>query len=239
MTTLLISDLHLDQQRPGMVEALEALLAGPARNARALYILGDLFEAWIGDDDPSELALQVAHALARLSDHGVDCAFLHGNRDFLLGEGFAGRAGMRLLPEAVVERIEGVPTLLMHGDTLCTNDEAYLKFRAQVREPGWQAAFLAQPFAARTAFAAQARVESARHTGTTAPVLMDVTPEAVVEQMRVHGVRRLIHGHTHRPGVHAFALDGDHAERIVLADWYDRGSYLQIDGDGVKQIVIG
>ncbi len=222
-----------------MVEVLESLLVGPASNARALYILGDLFEAWVGDDEPSELAQRVLRALARLSDHGVDCAFLHGNRDFLLGAAFAERAGMRLLPQAIVAPIEGVPTLLMHGDTLCTNDVAYLKFRAQVREPAWQAAFLAQPLAARTAFAAQARAESARHTGATEPLLMDVTPEAVVEQMREHGVRRLIHGHTHRPGIHAFALDGDYAERIVLADWYDHASYLQIDGDGVKQIIIG
>jgi UDP-2,3-diacylglucosamine hydrolase len=236
MTTLLISDLHLDPERPSMVAALEALLQGPARQAQTLYILGDLFEAWIGDDDESALALRVGSALAELADHGVDCAFQHGNRDFLLGAAFAARARMRLLAPSVVEAIEGMPTLLMHGDSLCTNDVAYLRFKAQVRDPAWQAAFLAQPLAARRAFASQARAESARHTETTAPVLMDVTPAAVVEQMREHGVQRLIHGHTHRPGIHAFALDGDYAERIVLADWYNRASYLRIDGDGVCQI---
>lgn len=236
MATLLISDLHLDAARPAMVDALEAFLHGPARSAQRLYILGDLFEAWVGDDDESPLALRVARALAAIAEHGVDCAFQHGNRDFLLGEAYAARARIRLLDPMVVEAIEGTPTLLMHGDTLCTHDTPYLRFRAQVRDPAWQASFLAQPLTARVAFAAQARAESARHTANAAPVLMDVTPDAVVEQMRAHGVRRLIHGHTHRPGIHAFALDGEYAERFVLADWYDCASYLQMDASGVRQI---
>lgn len=233
MATLLISDLHLDPSRPAMVEAFEHLLAGPARDADALYILGDLFEAWIGDDDDCELAGRVAVAIRRLADSGVPVAFQHGNRDFLLGPAYAARCGMRLLPEARVERIGGRDTLLMHGDSLCVDDLPYQAFRAQVRAPAWQAAFLGQPLAARRAFADAARAESARHTRGTAPVLMDVSQAAVAETLRRHGVDRMIHGHTHRPAIHAFAHDGGAAERIVLPDWYEQPAGLWVDPSGV------
>jgi UDP-2,3-diacylglucosamine hydrolase len=234
MATLLISDLHLDPARPAMVDAFDRLLAGSARGAEAVYIHGDLFEAWIGDDDDAPIGARVANALAALSASGVDCAFQHGNRDFLLGGAFAARCGLRLLPEACVERIGGRDTLLMHGDSLCIDDLPYLAFRAQVRAPAWQATFLGQPLEARRAFAAAARSESARHTRGTAPVLMDVNQAAVVGALRQHGVERIVHGHTHRPATHAFALDNQVAERIVLPDWYEQAAGLWIDEAGVR-----
>lgn len=233
MPTLLISDLHLDSERPEMIEAFERLLAGPARSAARLYILGDLFEAWIGDDEDSELADRVASALASVAAAGVSTAFQHGNRDFLVGPTYAARCGMRLLAEAAVESIEGIPTLLLHGDTLCLDDTDYLSFRERVRSASWQAGFLATPIAARRAFAAQARAESTRHTAGVAPVLMDVAPRAVRAEMRAYGVHRLVHGHTHRPALHTFECEGMRHERCVLPDWYQAPAGLWIAPDRV------
>ena len=234
MATLLISDLHLDPARPAMLDAFERLLAGPARDAEALYILGDLFEAWVGDDEDVDLADRAAVAIRGLSDCGVPVAFQHGNRDFLLGDGFAARCGMRLLREVAVETIAGQPTLLLHGDSLCVDDVAYLAFRRQVRDPAWQRQFLARPLAERRAFAAAARAESARHTAGTAPVLMDVSSEAVRTALRDAGVARVVHGHTHRPALHAFDLDGSTATRCVLPDWYDAAAGVWIDESGPR-----
>jgi len=233
MPTLLISDLHLDAERPEMIDAFERLLSGPARSAQRLYILGDLFEAWIGDDEDSELADRVAGALASVAAAGVSVAFQHGNRDFLVGPTFAARCGMRLLAEAAVEAIEGIPTLLLHGDTLCLEDTDYLSFRQRVRSANWQAGFLAMPIAARRAFAAQARAESARHTAGAAPVLMDVAPRAVRAEMHAHGVHRLIHGHTHRSALHVFECEGIRHERGVLPDWYHVPAGLWVAHDRV------
>ncbi|WP_018973796.1 UDP-2,3-diacylglucosamine diphosphatase [Rudaea cellulosilytica] len=228
MATLLISDLHLDPQRPRIMDLFADLLAGEARRADALYILGDLFDSWIGDDDDAALATQVAQATRALRDSGVPIWFMHGNRDFLLGADYAARAGMSLLADPSVVELGGERVLLMHGDTLCTDDTEYLKFRALVRDPRWQAQFLAKPLAERRAFAAQARGESQKHTSAARPEIMDVNQEAVVAAMRAHGVRRLIHGHTHRPATHRFQLDGHAAERVVLGDWYEQDSVLRL-----------
>jgi len=228
MTTLLISDLHLDPQRPRILDLFADLLAGEARRADALYILGDLFDSWIGDDDDAALAVQVAQATRALRDSGVPIWFMHGNRDFLLGADYAARAGMSLLADPSVVELGGERVLLMHGDTLCTDDTEYLKFRALVRDPRWQAQFLAKPLAERRAFAAQARGESRRHTSAAKPEIMDVNQEAVAAAMRTHGVHKLIHGHTHRPATHHFDLDGRTAERVVLGDWYEQDSVLRI-----------
>jgi len=228
MTTLLISDLHLDPQRPRILDLFADLLAGEARRADALYILGDLFDSWIGDDDDAALAAQVAQATRALRDSGVPIWFMHGNRDFLLGADYAARAGMSLLADPSVVELGGERVLLMHGDTLCTDDTEYLKFRALVRDPRWQAQFLAKPLAERRAFAAQARGESRRHTSAAKPEIMDVNQEAVAAAMRTHGVHKLIHGHTHRPATHHFDLDGRTAERVVLGDWYEQDSVLRI-----------
>ncbi len=227
MTTLFISDLHLDTARPQIVEQFLAFVRDEAAHADALYILGDFFEAWIGDDAAGELENTVADALAALHAQGVPVFFMHGNRDFLLGDAWARRARLTILPDPSVIEIEGERILLMHGDTLCTDDEAYQAFRTQTRDPQWQRAFLSRTLAERRAFAAQARAESQRHTRSVAEVITDVNPDAVQAALRMHRVRKLIHGHTHRPARHQFALDGNAVERIVLGDWYEQASVLR------------
>ena len=225
-TTLFISDLHLDENRPQIVELFKQFLRGEARRAKALYILGDLFESWIGDDEDSSLAREVANELAAVRDANVATWFMHGNRDFLLGADYAGRAGMTLLRDPTVIELDGERTLLMHGDTMCTDDVDYQRFRTLVRDPQWQTQFLSRPLADRRAFAEQARGESRRQTAMKANEIMDVNQDAVVSALREHGVDRLIHGHTHRPAVHRFSVDGRAVERIVLGDWYEQGSVL-------------
>ena len=228
--TLFISDLHLDDSRPQIIEEFLRFLGGSAHGANALYILGDLFETWIGDDDDSALVARVAAALADLRAHGVPIYFMHGNRDFLLGAEYAKRSGMALLQDPTVIELDGERTLLMHGDTLCTDDIEYQRFRTLVHDPAWQAQFLAKPLVDRREFAAQARGESRRQTAMKPAEIMDVNAAAVESAMRAHGVRRLIHGHTHRPATHRFELDGTIAERIVLGDWYEQSSVLKYPG---------
>lgn len=235
MATLFISDLHLDDSRPQITSLFEHLLASKeVRTADALYILGDLVEAWVGDDDDAELAARIAHATRSLSDAGVPVYFMAGNRDFLLGDAYAQRAGLTLLPDGTVHELYGHRTLLMHGDVLCTDDVAYQAVRRQVRQPTWQAQILAMPLAARRRFAAKAREDSRAHTGTTGEAIMDVNDDAVAQAMRHAQTKRLIHGHTHRPAIHRFELDGSPAERIVLGDWYEQGSVLRVTPDGVE-----
>ncbi len=227
MSVLFISDLHLDANRPEATRAFHRFLEERAANAEALYVLGDLFEAWVGDDDDAPLAQEVVAAVARLSASGTSVFFSHGNRDFLAGEEFARRSGADLLEEASVIEIGGERVLLMHGDSLCTDDRDYQEFRAMVRDPKWQAQFLALPLAARRALATQARDASRISTRGKAMEIMDVNASAVAETMRSNGVRRLIHGHTHRPAVHEFDLDGAPATRTVLGDWFRRGWALE------------
>ena len=235
MATLFIADLHLDPSRPQITDLFERYLASDeVRQADALYILGDLVEAWIGDDDDAELPARIAAATRAVRDAGVPVYFMVGNRDFLLGPAFAARAGLTLLDDGTVHDIHGRRTLLMHGDVLCTDDIAYQAVRRQVRTPEWQAQILAMPLQARRAFAAKAREDSKAHTGNTMESIMDVNADAVAETMRKAGVTRLIHGHTHRPAVHDFQLDGAPAQRIVLGDWYEQGSVLRVDADGVE-----
>jgi UDP-2,3-diacylglucosamine hydrolase len=225
---LFISDLHLDDARPQIVADFERFCTGEARRADALYVLGDLFEAYIGDDDDAALNARVAAALRGVADAGVRVRYLAGNRDFLLGEDYARRCGMQTLDDGTVIDLYGTPTLILHGDVLCTDDTAYLAFRKQVRDPAWQAAFLARPLAARRAFAAQARDASRAHTSSTDMAIMDVNQQAVESALRDAGVTRMIHGHTHRPAIHDFTL-GKPAQRIVLGDWYEQGSLLRVD----------
>lgn len=232
MTTLFISDLHLDASRPHITRVFLDFLENEASQADALYILGDLFEAWIGDDAPDEVGNLVAEGLARLHERGVPCFYIHGNRDFLLGDAYARRARMTPLPDPSAVEIGGERLLLMHGDTLCIDDAPYQAFRKQTHDSGWQRAFLSRPLAERRAFAEQARAESQRYTKSVAEAITDVNADAVSATLREHAVRRLIHGHTHRPARHADTLDGNAVERIVLGDWYEQGSALRIAKGG-------
>jgi UDP-2,3-diacylglucosamine hydrolase len=236
MSTLFISDLHLEDSQPERTQWLLTFLTGPARASRAVYILGDLFEYWIGDDAISATAQHVAKATAELHAAGVECFFLHGNRDFLLGEEYAASAKLKLLPETVVVDLYGTPTLLLHGDTLCTDDTAYQSLRRQLRDPAWQAGVLAMSIEQRLQMAQEARAASMQHTGSAAEEIMDVNAAAVASAFREQGVSRMIHGHTHRPAFHQVHLDAADAERIVLADWYDSGSYLEVSAGGARSL---
>lgn len=235
MTALFISDLHLDPARPEITRLFGDFIDGEARDADALYILGDLFEAWVGDDDPSDTGAFVADSLRALHEHGVPVHFMHGNRDFLLGTDFARRSGMTLLDDPVVIDVHGKRVLLTHGDLLCTDDVAYQQFRMQTRDPDWQRQFLSQPMAARLLFAQSARAASQARQGElrdagTMETITDVAPDAVTAMLDAHGVDTIIHGHTHRPAVHR---DGNRT-RVVLGDWYEQGSVLRVDASGMR-----
>ncbi len=207
-------------------------LAGEAREAAALYILGDLFEVWIGDDDPDPEKQRVIAALKALTAAGVPCYVMHGNRDFLLGKRFCAESGCRLLEDPTIISLHGERVLTMHGDALCTDDHAYQKLRAMVRDPGWQEMFLALSHEQRLTLAEQARAGSKAHIAQAMDAIMDVNPQAVLAAMRAAGVKLLLHGHTHRPDVHRFDLDGSPAARIVLGDWHAQGSVLRWDEKG-------
>ena len=228
MHTLFISDLHLDDRRPETTALLQKFLVDEAVDADALYILGDLFEFWLGDDVPSNSALEVADALSRLTASGVPCYFMHGNRDFLLQEAYAKLAGMELLPEEYVVDLYGERILLMHGDSLCTDDLAYQQLRKLVRNPAWQQDTLSKTPQERLQMALQLRDASAEHKGHEAMSIMDVNQAAVDSAFERHDVLRMIHGHTHRPATHDLLVRGQSARRIVLGDWYTQGSVLKV-----------
>jgi len=229
MRRLFVSDVHLDAERADATEQFLAFLASEAARAAALYILGDLFEAWVGDDDRDPGNERVCRALRALTGRGVACFALHGNRDFLLGAGFGERSGCRLLNDPVIAELDGERVLLTHGDTLCTDDHSYQELRSIVRQDDWQRRFLALPRSSRELLADEARAGSRRHIARTVPYIMDVNVAAVMAAFRVARARRMIHGHTHRPGVHVLEVDGEPAERIVLGAWYEQGSYLSCE----------
>jgi UDP-2,3-diacylglucosamine hydrolase len=233
MKTLFLSDQHLEDARPEALDWMLGFLAEPAREADAVYILGDLFEYWIGDDAPSQTARTLAGATRDLADRGVPIGFMHGNRDFLLGADYAAQAGFELLPETFTLDLYGTSTVLLHGDTLCTDDHEYQAVRAQTRDPAWQRRVLSMSVEERLEMARNARDASMAHTGSAATDIMDVSPQTVLEAFATSGARLMIHGHTHRPAVHEVSLkDGTTARRIVLADWYDHGSYLEVTPEG-------
>lgn len=234
--TLFASDLHLDSEAPWAIDAFLKFLAGEARGAEALYLLGDLFEVWVGDDDDDPDHARACAGLARLTASGVAVYALHGNRDFLLGAPFEQRTGVKLLPDPVLVDLYGVPTLLSHGDAFCTEDTSYQELRSIVRKPAWQRRFLSLPLASRRELATAARAGSKAHTGRTIPTIMDVNADAVSRAFRATGARRLIHGHTHRPAIHPSVIDGVSAERVVLAPWYEAASCVAVDANGVREI---
>jgi len=234
MTTLFISDLHLDDERPESTQMFEHFVDQEAKKADALYILGDLFEFWIGDDRETECSQRVAGVLYSLSSANVPVYFLHGNRDFLIRENYAAAAGMQLLPEEIVVELYGTPTLLMHGDTLCTDDVKYQQLRLQIRNPQWQEHFLSSPQEQRLALVGQAREQSLQHQMSVSMDIMDVNNAAVVEAFERHGVRELIHGHTHRPAMHDYTVRDNAARRTVLGDWYTQGSVLRVTPESMQ-----
>jgi len=232
MTKLFISDLHLQAARPDITDRFFRFLETEAAQAEALYILGDLFEAWIGDDDPDEHNREVQAAMRRLTDAGVAGYFMHGNRDFLIGDAFAERTGFTLLEDPVVHDLYGTPVLLSHGDAYCTDDVDYQAFRRQSRDPAWQQQVLSMSVEQRRALAGQAREESRAAMVDKAEDIMDVNADAVAAALREAGVATLVHGHTHRPAVHELDLDGAPATRIVLGDWYEQGTVLHWTPEG-------
>ena len=237
MPSLFISDLHLTEERPEANERFIELLEGKARAADALYILGDFFESWVGDDDlEAPFNAVIAGMLADLARRGVPVYLMHGNRDFLIGERFCAATGAKLLADPIVHEIQGVRTLLMHGDTLCTDDLDYQNWRRIARSEEWQREFLAKPLAERRHATVGMREKSKEVVQAKPAEIMDVNDAAVAQAMRAHAVTRLVHGHTHRPGRHALTIGGRPAERWVLPDWYGRGGYLEI-GRGAPKLV--
>ena len=234
---LLLSDLHLAEERAGSAAAFRAFAAGPARRAGAVYILGDLFDSWVGDDQQREpFAAAIVRELRGIADAGVALSIARGNRDFLLGEGFARAAGATLLAEETLADLGGVRTLLTHGDELCTDDHAYQRYRAWMRDAAHQRQLLRLPYRLRRRVAAWMRRKSRSETARKPESILDVNAAAVEAALRRHHVTRMIHGHTHRPARHALVVDGVACERIVLADWDERGHYLEIGDEGILAI---
>jgi UDP-2,3-diacylglucosamine hydrolase len=235
---LFISDLHLASERPQTSAQFLRFLRDEASRAQALYILGDLFEYWIGDDELDErgLGAAVAGGLRGLARSGVAIFLMHGNRDFLLGERFCEAAGAALLDDPRLVELEAKPVLLMHGDTLCTDDRDYQAWRATCRSAQWQREFLRRPLAERREIVLGLREKSKAVIAAKPAEIMDVNAGAVAEAFRRHGVRTLVHGHTHRAARHAHEVDGRGCERWVLPDWYGPGGYLVVDAAGARLI---
>lgn len=234
MTTLFISDLHLEAGRPEIGEQFLSFLGDEARDAEALYILGDLFEVWLGDDDPNPYYTSMKVAIRELTNSGVPVFFMHGNRDFAIGEIFSGETGVEILDDPVVVDLYGQSVLLSHGDALCTDDVQYQQVRAMTRNPEWQAMMLAKSIEERIAFSIQARKDSMAHGKSVSAEIMDVNLEAVVTTLRQHGTSIMLHGHTHRPAIHDVDLGNRLATRIVLGDWFEQGSVVRWDENGPR-----
>ncbi|CAM4074616.1 UDP-2,3-diacylglucosamine diphosphatase [Vreelandella rituensis] len=238
MRTLFISDLHLNTDAPEITQGFLRYLQQTASGAESLFILGDLFDAWIGDDlldqaglPLADIAHEVIHGLRELTDNGTRVFLMHGNRDFLLGDRFIQACGATLLQDSAYMELQGIPLLLLHGDSLCTRDEAYMAFREQARNPAWQAQILALPLDQRLELAKSLRLQSGEANADKTEAIMDVTHEEVVDSMAHYGVASMIHGHTHRPQVHALSVDGVPAKRYVLGDWSrEYGWDIVIDG---------
>ncbi len=234
MTTLFISDLHLEAGRPEIGVQFLDFLSGEARDADTLYILGDLFEVWLGDDDPNPYYAGMKAAIRELVDSGIPVFFMHGNRDFMIGDEFATETGVTILQDPELIDLHGEKVLLSHGDALCTDDVEYQRFRAMTRNPEWQAMMLAKTIQERIAHALEARQGSVEHGKSLDDEITDVNQGAVEALIRKHGVDILLHGHTHRPAIHEVRLGDRTATRIVLGDWFEQGSVVRWDEDGPR-----
>ena len=224
-----ISDLHLQSSEPKIIHAFLNFLIDYAAQAEALYILGDFFEAWIGDDDTDPLVSQIKAALKALTAQGVAVYFMHGNRDFLIGQRFCRETGVQLLSDPTLLELYGKKILLMHGDLLCIDDQKYQQFRKKAHDPNFQKRILRLPLFIRRALASWARYKSKKHTGRTNLMLQDVNQQEVLRVMQQYDADVLIHGHTHRPAVHDIKLENKNAQRIVLTAWHDAGYYLRLE----------
>lgn len=229
---IFISDLHLEESRPDITAAFMRFMDTIQDKTHTLYILGDFFESWIGDDENTPLQQQIKARLARFTTAGKQLFLMHGNRDFLIGEQFCQQVGAVLLNDPSIITLQGHAVLLMHGDSLCTGDTSYIKFRDTIRNPAFLEPFLKRPIEARKITAQQIRAMSQANNQEKSMEIMDVTPEEVIAQMQAHGVKTLIHGHTHRPKVHQLQLDGAPAQRIVLGDWDKDIWYLEVSDQG-------
>lgn len=236
--TLFISDLHLCESRPHITSAFLGWLAEVAAKADALYILGDFFEYWAGDDAMfDDFHRPIIQALHQLTQTRTQVYFMHGNRDFLIRDDFSKATGVQLLSDPTLTQIYGKQILLSHGDALCTDDVQYMAFRSQVRQPSWQEAFLSQTLAERQAFIQQARAKSEQEKSTKMAAIMDVNEQALQTLLRAYNYPPvLVHGHTHRPKRHVHTFDGHTCERYVLGDWYEQGSYLKLSADGTSMV---
>ncbi len=232
MTILFIADLHLSPSHPDITDCFFRFMEQEAPSASALYVLGDLFESWIGDDEETPLQCDVANAFKTLSAKGVPIYFIHGNRDFMIGKRFAKSAGMTLLPEHHVIDLFGEPTLIMHGDTLCIQDEAYQRYRKKVHNKFTQWLFRRLPLSTRQKIGQKIRSSSSSNNQEKPQEIMDVDQNEVTRVMQAYGVKQLIHGHTHRPNIHTLSIGTDLAQRIVLGDWYTQGSVLACTPEG-------
>jgi UDP-2,3-diacylglucosamine hydrolase len=234
LPVLFISDLHLDSARPDITDQFLTFLRTDARQARALYILGDLFEAWIGDDDPDADKKRIQLALRELTASGVPCYVMHGNRDFLIGKQFCKATGCQLLEDGTLIDVDGKQVLLLHGDVLCTDDHAYQRLRRRVRNPVVQFILRNLPLATRYSLAAKLRAGSKAHIENAMAQIMDVNADAVAQTFAMHKVDLMVHGHTHRPAIHSLVVDGRTATRIVLGDWHTQGSVLRWNDTGYE-----
>jgi UDP-2,3-diacylglucosamine hydrolase len=232
--TYFISDLHLSADRDDINQCLFQFLSGQAHQADALYVLGDLFEVWIGDDDQNSFTLSIAKAFNTLRQSGVPIYFIHGNRDFLIRQRFAKQAGFKILPEQVVIDLYDEPTLIMHGDELCTKDTEYQAFRKKARSWWWPRIILSLPLSIRRKLAIKGRATSKQKQSQLSAEIMDVTSKEVIACMQKFAVKTLIHGHTHRPAIHPLEINNQPAQRIVLGDWYDQGSILKVSAAAIE-----
>ncbi len=237
MVTTLISDLHLEENNPHLADIFRKFLIDCTTSSNALYILGDFFEAWIGDDDLTPFNRMIIDALAQATQKGLPIYFTHGNRDFMIGKKFLNMTGCQLLPDECVANIFGTPTLLMHGDTLCTDDIKYLKFRKKSRSAWFKFIIHLYSLKKRREIAARYREASKIHTRNTPEYIMDVTQDEVIRVMKKNNVLHMIHGHTHRPAVHHFKIDNNDATRTVLAAWHEQGNALICHADGKQELI--
>ena len=236
MITLFLSDIHVSDQHPEISQHLKEFLLKEESKTNAIYVLGDLFEYWLGDDDPNPSFAEIKNLLKKLSNKNISIFFMHGNRDFLIGESFAEETGCQILHDPYVIDLFDKKILISHGDIFCTDDKEYQLFRNQTRDPAWKESILSKSLSFREEFAKKARLESSKHTNSKKNEIMDVNKDEILKMYEKYNVEIIIHGHTHRPAIHDIYFNGKDCQRIVLGDWYEQGSILRCDETGFDLI---